>query len=221
MSEKRALVFANGTQFDLEGVRALIRPEDYRIAADGGLHHLNRLGLLPDLLIGDLDSLEPAEVEALEGSPVRIERYPVHKDETDLELAVAAALREGCRSVLIIGGLGGRLDMTLANIFLLMLPELEGVDARLEDGHEEVFLIRPSRASQPEGHAIDGQPGDTVSLLPLGGPASGVRTDALYYPLRSETLYPERTRGVSNVMLTAQARVALETGLLICIHTRQ
>lgn len=118
--------------------------------------------------------------------------------------------------MLILGALGGRLDMTLANIFLLDLPELANIDARLEDGCEEVFFIRPGS----QGRVIEGIAGDRVSLLPLGGPASGVMTRGLYYPLHGETLYPERTRGISNVMLDSQARVMLEAGQLICIHTR-
>lgn len=219
MPGKRALIFANGPQLDLEAVRALIRPGDVRIAADGGLQHLHRLGLQPDLLVGDLDSVTPDEVEALKSGLVRVEQHPVHKNETDLELALLAALREGCDAILILGGLGGRLDMTLANIFLLELPELAGIDVRLEDGREEVFLISPGDAEL--GGLIEGRPGDIVSLLPLGGPAGGIRTSGLYYPLRGETLYPERTRGISNQMVAPQASVTLETGWLICIHTRQ
>ena len=221
MPAQRALIFANGPQIDIEAVRALIRPEDYRIAADGGLHHLDRLGLLPDLLIGDLDSVESGEVEALEANQVRIERHPVHKNETDLELAVEAAVRAGCTSLLILGGLGGRLDMTLANIFLLRLPELAGLDARFDDGREEVFLIESGNTHPREGRVIEGRAGDTVSLLPLDGPASGIHTSGLSYPLRGETLFAERSRGVSNVMVASQARVIVETGRLICIHTRQ
>jgi thiamine pyrophosphokinase len=217
MQPKRALIFANGMLDHVEAIQALVRPDDYRVAVDGGLHHLRRLGLEPDLVIGDLDSLDPEEIEALRNSPVRVEQFPVHKDETDLELAVETALRQGYNQLLIIAALGGRLDMTLGNIFLLSLPALKTVDARLEDGHEEVFLIEPGEA----GRDIDGQPGDTVSLLPLFGAAQGVLTAALYYPLRRETLYPERTRGISNVMTSAKAHVSLETGRLVCIHTRQ
>jgi thiamine pyrophosphokinase len=218
---KRAWIFANGEQFNVEAVRALAQPGDFRVAADGGLHHMRRLGFDPDLVIGDLDSLEPAEIDQLKKAGVRLEQHPVHKDETDLELAVEAVLRAGYTSVLILGGLGGRLDMTLANIFLLALPELAGIDIRLEDGVEEVFLIQPGVRSEDEGRVIVGRPGDRVSLLPLGGPAIGVRTGGLYYPLRGETLYPERTRGVSNQMVADQARVTLEEGQLICIHSRQ
>lgn len=212
----RALIFANGEQFDAQAVARFILPSDFLIAADGGLRHIRALGLAPALLIGDLDSVDPAELDALKAQGTRIVSYPVHKDETDLELAVEEALREGYADLRIIGALGGRLDMTLGNIFLLLLPELEKVDARLEDGVEEVFLIRPGA----EPRSIEGTAGDRVSLLPIGGPASGVQTSGLHYPLRGETLYPERTRGISNRMLKPVANVRLENGTLICIHTR-
>ena len=215
--QKRALIFANGEQIDLEAVRPLIQPGDYRVAADGGLRHLRRLGLEPDLVIGDLDSLEAGEIEALKNSQVRVEQYPVHKDETDLELAVETVVKQGCTTILILAALGGRLDMTLANIFLLTLPELAGRDVRLEDGREEVFLIRPGR----DGRLIDGASATRCLCSRWAGPARGIETQGLYYPLRGETLYPERTRGISNQMTETQALVRFDAGVLICIHTRQ
>lgn len=213
---RRGLIFANGEQLNHAAMKAIVRPGDYLVAVDGGLHHMQALGLRPDLLIGDLDSLAPAEVEALRESGVEIKQYPVHKDETDLELAVEAAVHAGCTALVIAGALGGRLDMTLANLFLLGLPSLDGVDARLEDGVEEVFLIRPGGWRE-----ITGRPGERVSLLPLGDPAHGVRTVNLFYPLNGETLYPERTRGISNRLVEANAQVRLDSGVLICIHSRQ
>jgi thiamine pyrophosphokinase len=213
----RILIFANGVLANPQALRLLIQPGDALMAVDGGLYHLRRLGLEPDLVIGDLDSIALEEIQKLRESSVRVEQYPVHKDETDLELAVETAVREGYTHLMIVAALGGRLDMTLGNLFLLNLPVLAALDARLEDGDEEVFLIRSGDA----GRAIDGQPGDIVSLLPLLGPAHGVLTADLSYPLRRETLYPERTRGISNVMTGVKAHVSLEAGLLVCIHTRQ
>ena len=217
MLEKRALVFVNGEQIDLAAVKRMVRPADTLVAVDGGLGHLRRLGLEPALLVGDLDSVPPKEIARCRENPaVRIMQHPVHKDETDLELALLALVQEDYTSILVLAALGGRLDMTLANISLLALPELKGVDVRLDDGIEEVFLIRPGEP----GREIAGKPGDRVSLLPWGGPAEGIHTAGLYYPLRGERLYPERTRGISNLMIEDQALVTLQTGLLICIHTR-
>jgi thiamine pyrophosphokinase len=164
-------------------------------------------------MIGDLDSAAPEDIAQLQRERIQVIRYPREKNETDLELAMRQATASGAKQILIVGALGGRLDQTLGNIFLLSDPDLLGIDVRLENGNEEVFLIR-SQAM------ISGQPGDIVSLLPIEGPAQGVETQGLEYPLRSETLYPFRTRGISNVMTTQQAQVSLASGLLVCIHTR-
>jgi len=213
----RALIFANGEQFNTQAVRRFIHPSDWLVSADGGLRHLRALDLLPALLIGDLDSVDSFDLDMLKTQGVRIVQHPAHKDETDLELAIEAVIEDGYSELRIIGALGGRLDMSLGNIFLLLLPELENIDARLEDGVEEVFLMRPGQ--QP--CTIDGDVGDRVSLLPLGRPAAGVITTGLLYPLRGETLYPERTRGISNEMVEQKASVQLQSGILICIHTRK
>ena len=210
---ERAVIFANGEIKDYPAARRLVQPGDFLVAADGGLRHLQSLNLLPGLLIGDLDSVTREDIAALQSAGVEIRRYPVEKNETDLELALLAVAMAGCRTIRVAGGLGGRLDQTLGNLFLLMLPGMEYLDLRLDDGREEVCLVR--RQTLLEGH-----PGDVVSLLPFNGPASGIETEGLSYPLERETLYPEHTRGISNVMLGARAAISLEKGLLLCIHTR-
>lgn len=210
---ERTLIFANGCLPKPAAALALIQPGDCLIAADGGARHLLRAGLLPHYLVGDLDSLTGEEIAFMEQRGVSVRRYPPEKDETDLELALLLALEQGSRAVRIVAALGGRLDQTLANLFLLQHPALEGCDVRLEDGCEEVFLIRAGAET-----VLHGQAGETLSLLPLGGAAEGVVTTGLQYPLHGETLYPERTRGVSNVLQGAQARVRLERGTLICVH---
>jgi thiamine pyrophosphokinase len=217
MPPTRAFIFANGDQFQQDRVQPLVQPGDFLVAADGGLRHLLGLGLAPDLLIGDLDSVSPQDVEWVKQAHGQVVQYPVDKDETDLELALMAALRSGAREIFILGALGGRLDMTLANISLLLLPDLASCNVRLEDGIEEVFLIRAGKTDA----VIFGQPGDRVSLLPWGSAAAGITPQGLIYPLKGETLFPDRTRGTSNRMAAEQARVTLESGLLICIHTRR
>ena len=211
---KRAIIFVNGHLPDLEAARRLIRPDDFLIAADGGTQHILALGLLPSLVIGDLDSLAADNRRRLEGSSVEIRQYPRDKNETDLELALHSALDEGYRSILILAALGGRLDQSLGNLALLTDPSLAEVDVRLDDGIEEVFFVRKQAD-------IQGRPGDTVSLLPWGSPAGGVTTEGLRWPLRGETLYPDKTRGVSNEMLGETASVTIQSGLLLVVHRRQ
>ncbi|MEZ0396467.1 MAG: thiamine diphosphokinase [Anaerolineales bacterium] len=210
----RALIFANGSLPDLQAARRLVRPDDLLLAADGGSRHALALGLLPAAVIGDLDSLSVADRRRLEAGGARLITHPPDKDQTDLELALDFALQQDCAAVVILAALGGRLDQTLANLALLTAPRFAALPIRLDDGLEEAFFVR-SRAD------LAGRPGDLVSLLPWGGPAAGVVTEGLRWPLRAETLYPEQTRGVSNELLAEQAAVSLASGLLLVVHRRQ
>ena len=211
---RRALIFVNGEIENLAPVSAFILINDVLIAADGGLRYIRALGLTPALLIGDLDSVEQVDVDNLSQAGVPILKYPVDKNETDLELALLWAVDQGFQSIRIVGGLGGRLDQTLANIFLLTQPRFTNVDIRIDDGSVEAYLIH-------ETGQVDGQIGDTVSLLPLGEDAYGVNTLNLKYPLRNEILYAYRSRGVSNVLTSNHAQVSLTRGTLLCVHIRQ
>jgi thiamine pyrophosphokinase len=212
---KRALVFANGELHDGPAVQAALRQADGAmvVAADGGARLAAACGLVPDLVVGDLDSLPAAEVDRLQARGTAIERANPEKDETDLELALLAAVRRGATWLRIFGGAGGRVDQALANITLLTLPVLAGRDVRLVTGRQTLWLIGPGE------HRLDGQVGDTVSLVPLAGDAHGVRTAALRYPLNDETLRFGPARGVSNVIAGADASVTLREGLLVVVHT--
>jgi thiamine pyrophosphokinase len=210
----RAIIFANGELGNPGLTRSLILPDDVVIAADGGARHALNIGIIPSLVIGDLDSLSENETGALDEMGVQLLRFPTTKDETDLELAVLHALRAGYAPILILGAFGGRLDQSLANIALLAGPETIKTDIRLDDGVTEAFFVRGAAV-------IQGRAGDTLSLVPWGMPAEGVTTSGLAYPLDNETLFPYRTRSISNEMLAQSARVHIKSGLLLCIHIRK
>ena len=213
MVSKRAVIFVNGEMKDADAVSRMLRPDDVLVAADGGLRHLEMLGLQPHYVVGDLDSLSGSQVDQLEKTGVSISRFPTGKDETDLELALDMMLEKAYQTIVIVAALGGRTDHMLGNLFLLTRDSLDGCDIRLDDGIEEVFLIR-DRAQ------IRACVGDLVSLVPLGQPVQGVVTRGLAYPLHGETLRPDQTRGISNVMTEAAAAVSVESGQLLCIHVR-
>jgi thiamine pyrophosphokinase len=139
-----------------------------------------------------------------------VERHPAAKDATDLELARDAAVARGATTVHVVGAHGGRLDHFFANVLLLASPRYATtrIDARLDGTNVTVIHDRAELA---------GSPGGLCSLLPLGGPATGVETEGLRYPLRRETLAPGTTRGVSNEFLDHRASVALATGVLLAI----
>ncbi len=209
----RAVIFANGILPDTDAALKILESGDFIIAADGGLRNAVSVGVNPGILIGDFDSLSPVEVDDAEKNGVQIIRFPPEKDETDLELAIRFAMERQFKVVVVIGALGGRLDQTLANIALLAgVPA--GVDIRLDDGLEQVFIVR--------NHAsISGKPGDRVSLIPWGVDVKGITTEGLRYALHDETLHPHKSRGISNEMTEEKATVKLNQGYLVVIHTRR
>jgi thiamine pyrophosphokinase len=183
------------------------------IAADGGARAAWHFDLPINTVVGDMDSLNAGEITLLEARGATFLRHPPEKDATDLELALHHAAENGATWIRIIGGVGGRLDQTLANVYLLALPELAGRDVRLVSGKQEAWLLTVGE------NLISGAPDDTLSLIPLGGAVQGVRTENLYYPLRDETLLFGPARGISNVMTAHSARVWLREGALLAVHT--
>ncbi|HET9589484.1 MAG TPA: thiamine diphosphokinase, partial [Anaerolineales bacterium] len=193
--------------------RLLLREDDYIICADGGTHHAWALERRPDLVIGDMDSLEEGGWQALEIAGIPVELYPHNKNETDLELALLCAIELEPKEILMIGALGGRLDQTMGNLALLSDTGLSTFKARFDDGVEEVFFCR-------DRVEVRGRSGDLVSLIPWGGPVKGVLTEGLKWPLQRETLYPEKTRGISNEMVGENAGIEISSGNLLVIHRR-
>jgi len=209
----RAVIFVNGVLPSLTAARALLRPDDIFLAADGGARLALRLGVMPEVVLGDMDSMDEETRAALERGGTDFQVFPRDKDETDLELALFFALKKGAREVRVLGASGGRLDQTLANLALLGNDAFAALDLRADDGVEEAFFVRD--------HAeIQGRSGEVVSLIPLGVAAEGVFTENLRWVLRGETLYPHQTRGVSNEMTGTRASVRLKAGMLFCVHRR-
>lgn len=209
----RTLIFANGSFRQPENMLADIRTSDRLIAADGGALHCLRLGLQPDIVIGDFDSLEPETLAQLEDGGAELRRYPARKDETDLELALFAALEEAPTEIIIYGALGMRWDMTLANLLMLGHPAFQQFSVTLVDGCQRLRLLHGG-----ETLLLHGEAGDMVSLIPLTPDTAGIRTQGLEYPLQGEALTFGGTRGVSNVLVASSARVSLDQGLLVCVH---
>lgn len=190
------------------------------VAADGGARHARALGVHLDRWVGDGDSLDPAELTALEAAGVPIERARPDKDETDTELAILAALRLGAEGVVILGALGGRIDHALANIGLLSLPALAGRSAIILDGVSRLtVLVGPARDGGPGEARLIGRVDDLVSLLPAGDSVDGVTTHGLVYPLTDEPLPAGTPRGLSNVIAAEGARVRLRRGRLLIVET--
>ncbi len=192
-----------------------IPPGALVIAADSGLDEAARHGLRVDIVIGDLDSADPALVASARADAAVIEQHPVDKDATDLALALARAKEAGCARALVFGGYGGRLSHLLGNALALTAPDLQPMNVEWHVGEAVVTVVRPGDPATVEGTA-----GDLVSLLPVGGPIGGVTTTGLRWQLTSDSLVPASTRGISNQMVADTATIELRSGIALAIHER-
>lgn len=204
-----AVVLLGGAPVEPDGTRwpdgALV------VAADSGVEQAARLGLRVDVAVGDFDSVDPAALAEAEAAGAEVERHPTAKDLTDAALALDAAVARGARRLLVVGGEGGRLDHLLANVLLLASDAYADVEVTaLGTGGARLHVVRSRRR-------VEGEPGELVSLLPVHGPAHGVRTDGLRYPLHGETLHAGTSRGVSNELLAGTAEVAVDDGVLLVV----
>lgn len=203
MTGTNALVFCGGGP-----TRIPIGEADLVIAADSGVIEGHRLGIHVDVLVGDLDSALPEQVAQVERAGGIVERHPVDKDATDLELALHAALDRGASEVLVAGGDAGRFDHLLGNALVLASPAFAGMRVDAVFGAARLHVVRSRRE-------FDGDVGELVSLFALGGPARGVRTSGLRWVLDGQDLEPGSTLGISNGFAEPRAGVEAAGGVVL------
>ena len=206
MTEPDVVVVASGA-----GPSVAVPGAPTVIAADGGLDRATALGLDVTVVVGDLDSVSADALAAAESAGARIVRHPEAKDATDLELALDEAVRIGARRVLVVASAEGRLDHLLGSLLLLGADAYAAIELDAIVGDALVHVVRRERA-------LRGSSGELLSLIAIGGPATGVVTNGLDFPLAAETLQPGSSRGISNVFTGTEARVALDAGVLLAIR---
>ena len=200
-------VFAGGAPV-AASVRAELGNVDYVIAADSGPHAAEDLGMSVDVLVGDLDSVDPAAVVS---ATFEVDRHPQAKDHTDIVLALDRARDLRPRRLIVVSGGGGRLDHAFANLLVLASPQYAAMQVDAFVGDARLAVIRDRRD-------LEGPPGRLISLFAVDGPARGVTTSGLRYPLRDEVLEPLSSRGVSNEFVGGPAQISLTVGTLLSIQ---
>lgn len=203
------VIFAGGPVRDPKALRPLVPDGAFVIAADGGYRLAAALGIRPDLLVGDFDSLEAPPDD------VAFVRLPAEKDETDTLAAVNLGLSRGCDRFLILGALGGRFDHSLANLATLLFLAERGAFGLLADGDTKVTLLGAGQRA-----VFSKDEGRYLSVFCFGGPCTGLCESGVRYPLLDHTLNPSSSLGVSNQITEEFAEISIETGYLTIVLTK-
>ena len=198
----KAFIYTGG-EIAQKGIAEHPGEEDLILAADGGYRNAKKMGVTPHLLLGDLDSLEkgerlPEELEILQ--------VPAEKDDTDTQLAVKVALERGAKQLVIIGGLGGRLDHTLSNLAILEDLSAQHIGAVITDGQNRVRFIRDN------GVILLRDGFRYFSILAADPVIKGVTADGCKYPLKKAKLTRTKQYAVSNEIVGNCALIEIKKG---------
>lgn len=194
---------------DYAALGKLIKPDDYIICADGGANHLKGLQIIPDIIIGDMDSV----CELPDG--VKKERFKAEKDETDTMLAVKSALSKGYRDILLLGGLRGRLDHTFANLSTLQYIAHHEANGCFIDSDNEAYFIENGSMTFKK------RDGYYISVFPFGGDAVGVTEKGFKYALDNAVMKTDFPNGVSNEFLDETGEISVKDGALLIIISKK
>lgn len=209
----KCVIIANGDFDNTSSYRNIFNEANYIICADGGAKHLKRMGIVPDVILGDLDSISRDDELFFRARNVRFEKFPSRKDDTDTGLATDLALSLKPTEITYLGTIGSRMDHTLANIGLLKKGIEAGAAVKMVNEKNEIHLIKTAIE-------LSGQPGDILSILPLTEKVEGITLEGLEYPLHNATLCLGSTLGISNVFVGEKARITIKVGLLLVIKSK-
>ena len=206
----KIFIVANGNVDGLD-LGTLVHSSNMVIGVDGGTNALVEREIWPDLVVGDMDSIEPDILEACENRDIEVRRFPSEKDETDLELAIREAIKMSPQHILCAGILGDRPDHTLANLQLMRVPVEAGIAVKCFFEYGVVYVVS-------EKLELKGKPGDTVSLLPLTEKVKGITLSGFKYGLVDGEMILGIPLGISNVLENERGIIELGEGILLVFH---
>jgi thiamine pyrophosphokinase len=210
----RAAIFLNGAPDPPDLLRRIAGRADLVVAADGGARYALDAGVVPDLVVGDMDSLGEALTREVQERGALLERYPVRKDKMDGHLAVLAVRDRGATEVDLLCAAGGRFSALFAVPHILLASERIGLRATMVADWGEAFVLEAG------SRTVAGDPGDSVSVFPFTGPATGVTLEGFGYPLADARLEIGDTLGFHNELIGGTGRISVEGGALLVIHEK-
>jgi len=208
----RAAIFLNGAPDSSGLVQDISGGADVVVAADGGARYALDAGVVPDLVVGDMDSLGEDLAREVEQRGASLERHQVRKDKMDGHLAVLAARQRGATTADLLCAAGGRFGALFAVPHILLAAERIGLRSTVVADWGRMFVI------EARSLTVEGVPQDSISIFPLSGPATGVTLEGLVYPLEDARLEPGDTLGFHNELIGREARVSVKKGALLVVH---
>ncbi|EGD47647.1 thiamine pyrophosphokinase [Ruminiclostridium papyrosolvens DSM 2782] len=209
----KAVCVCNGSISDYDLIKKYIQESDYIISVDGGAGHLRKMGINPDILIGDFDSANSQDLDYYLRKGINVSKFPVEKDMTDSELAIEKILELGATEVVFLGALGTRIDHSFANIMLLKKMLDIGLRGSIADEHNELYMF-------DSNFSISKKEGRKLSLIPITEKVTGVSTRGLKYPLVNATMVLGTSWGISNEFEEEVAFVSIDSGILLACLSR-
>lgn len=210
---KNGLVIANGKIEDLEMLKDQIHSHDYILCADGGIRYIYETNLKVDAIIGDLDSVDEKFPGFIKRNNITIIKFPVEKDETDTELAIEYLIEKGCKQITLMGGIGSRIDHTLANILLLKRLAQRNVLGKLIDENNTIVL-------SSDYYKIKRKEGHYVSIIPITNSGVIVSLKGFYYPLEDSLIGYGSTLGISNRIIEDEGEIFIKKGEALIIESK-
>ncbi len=210
----KCVILCGGEITDYESMKEYLDGVDFFISVDSGARHCRRMGIVPDVMVGDFDSVAQEDYEALLDAGSKVLRYPAEKDMTDSELAVEIAINKGFNRVILLGATGTRMDHSLSNIFILKKLTDANIEGIIANENNVVRLIKDELLLERRDNTF-------VTLLPIAGNALGVTIRGFHYPLDDATLEVGSSWGVSNRFSEATAHIKLNHGYLLVVMSTE
>ncbi|WP_427338559.1 thiamine diphosphokinase [Caloranaerobacter sp. DY30410] len=208
----KALIVSSGNMENFNIIKRLCEDVDLVVCADGGADLVVKAGCIPDIVIGDLDSIEKNTFSKLKDYKVKFIKFPTKKDKTDTELSINYVIEEGFNEIVLVGVTGTRLDHTLANIFLLYSLLQRGVKATIIDDHNEIFITKDELFIYKDDKKY-------VSIIPFNGDLLGVTLKGFEYEVEKVNIKFSSTLGISNTLISDTGIIKVEDGICLVIKS--
>lgn len=209
----KILIISNGTLDNKDILINAIEEADYIICADGGAKYFYDLEKNPDIVVGDLDSIDEKTLSIMKEKDIKFHRFPAKKDKTDTELAIDYAIDMGAREISLLGAIGTRLDHTLGNIMLLRKLLKRGVKAKIVNSQNEIHIVMDSLT-------LEATEKDYVSLIPLTEVVKGVTLRGFEYETTDKDFMMDSSLGISNKIINGKGEINIKEGVCLVIKAR-